>query len=438
MKRIKRSNPSAVIACMLGALWATTAGATGGPVEPNAWDEMVEREPLDVLEAFSQAERRALNAMSPEEANRLVDGLGTAGLVRGDDRQRLPASLSWRFVPLDPCRIADTRRANGAFFDGEIRTFVVRGEGTDYSPQGGTALGCGIPGLTEGGVSLSNVARAVLVNLKVIDPTGVGGLKAWSSSDPQPLPIADDYRNLERPLRFNKLMVVPMCDEAGIDPCLFGDIKAKLTRSAHLAIDVYGYFLPAIDDLVVGSGLVGGGAAGVVELGVDFAGSGVAPTVAHSDHTHSELVPTGAIVMWSGALDAIPDGWTLCDGSDGTPDLRDRFVLGAGVGEEPGSSGGAHSITLTEEQLASHTHPITIASAGQHSHTFARPASVFHPLLGLAFAIADVIWSPHATDHPQTSASGAHVHAASAGSIGNSAPIDNRPAFFELAFIMKL
>ena len=39
-------------------------------------------------------------------------------------------------------------------------------------------------------------------------------------------------------------------------------------------------------------------------------------------------VPSGAILMWSGSSDLIPDGWLLCDGTNGTPDLRNRFVVG--------------------------------------------------------------------------------------------------------------
>merc|ERR1719362_2207293 len=42
------------------------------------------------------------------------------------------------------------------------------------------------------------------------------------------------------------------------------------------------------------------------------------------------LVPTGTIVMWSGSIQNIPNGWKLCDGSNNTPDLRDRFILGGG------------------------------------------------------------------------------------------------------------
>lgn len=55
-------------------------------------------------------------------------------------------------------------------------------------------------------------------------------------------------------------------------------------------------------------------------------------------------VPKGTIVIWSGSVDDIPSGWALCDGANGTPDLRDRFVLGAGKETEPGLTGGKRNL----------------------------------------------------------------------------------------------
>lgn len=51
--------------------------------------------------------------------------------------------------------------------------------------------------------------------------------------------------------------------------------------------------------------------------------------------------PSGLIVMWSGLLSAIPSGWLLCDGDNGTPDLRSKFIKGSAPGVEPGVTGGA-------------------------------------------------------------------------------------------------
>lgn len=66
------------------------------------------------------------------------------------------------------------------------------------------------------------------------------------------------------------------------------------------------------------------------------------------------LVPSGTIVMYGRAQ--IPDGWTICDGSNGTPDLRNRFVVGAGSAYGLGATGGADTVALTTDQMPSHYH----------------------------------------------------------------------------------
>jgi len=52
-------------------------------------------------------------------------------------------------------------------------------------------------------------------------------------------------------------------------------------------------------------------------------------------------IPRGVIVMWSGTIATIPSGWALCDGTNSTPDLRDKFIYGASAGENPGATGGS-------------------------------------------------------------------------------------------------
>lgn len=76
-------------------------------------------------------------------------------------------------------------------------------------------------------------------------------------------------------------------------------------------------------------------------------------------------VPSGAIFIWSGSVAAIPSGYVLCNGSNNTPDLRNRFVVGAGTGSNYTleDTGGANTITLATGNLPSHSH-----STGNHSH----------------------------------------------------------------------
>lgn len=68
------------------------------------------------------------------------------------------------------------------------------------------------------------------------------------------------------------------------------------------------------------------------------------------------------IIMFSGAVADIPSGWYLCNGSNSTPDLRGKFVLGAGGSYNPGDTGGAATHTLTVDEIPSHTHSISGSS----------------------------------------------------------------------------
>ena len=68
-------------------------------------------------------------------------------------------------------------------------------------------------------------------------------------------------------------------------------------------------------------------------------------------------VPVGGIIMWSGATNNIPSGWALCDGNNGTPNLQDKFIVGAGSSYAVAATGGSADATLVSH---SHTTNSTI------------------------------------------------------------------------------
>ena len=160
-------------------------------------------------------------------------------------------------------------------------------------------------------------------------------------------------------------------------------------------------------------------------------------------------VPKGGIIMWSGTISQIPKGWGLCDGTSGKPDLRERFIVGAG-GDNTGVTGGSYTvntsggnsnkdITLTVAQMPSHSHTGYTTGNGQHTHTFTdkyvddwNKDGVFAGQSGSYMSKVE----QRTTSSTTTSGTGDHTHTIPAEGGGSS--FDNRPPFYALAFIIKL
>ena len=71
------------------------------------------------------------------------------------------------------------------------------------------------------------------------------------------------------------------------------------------------------------------------------------------------IIASGMIMLWSGSADNIPDGWVLCDGNNGMPDLTDRFVIGAGKNYSVNNTGGEAEHILTTDELPAHSHTLS-------------------------------------------------------------------------------
>ena len=88
---------------------------------------------------------------------------------------------------------------------------------------------------------------------------------------------------------------------------------------------------------------------------------------------------SGMIILWSGSTGNIPTGFVLCNGSNGTPNLTDRFVVGAGSAYGVGATGGTSSVTLSTSNLPSHNHSFSATTSNvnlSHNHGY---QSANHP-----------------------------------------------------------
>jgi hypothetical protein len=134
-------------------------------------------------------------------------------------------------------------------------------------------------------------------------------------------------------------------------------------------------------------------------------------------------IPAGGIFLWSGSIGSIPAGYVLCNGSNGTPDLRDRFVVGAGSTYAVNATGGS-----ADAVVVSHTHAATVTDPG-HNHTYTDyPSAIVRAGGGGGTPFTAT------TTNTSTAVTGITVSNATAGVSGTNA---NLPPYYALCYIMK-
>ena len=169
-----------------------------------------------------------------------------------------------------------------------------------------------------------------------------------------------------------------------------------------------------------------------------------AGTLADARLSNSSLFVTGMIMMYTGST--APSGWAICNGQNGTPDLRNRFIVGAGNSYNVGVTGGFDSVSLSESQIPSHTH--SFSGSSSHSHGINDPGHT-HTMnfnqgniisSGGAFGLKD----SGTANRINTNTTGISVNSQSVtisgntGGTGGGQAHENRPPYYALMFIMKL
>lgn len=176
-------------------------------------------------------------------------------------------------------------------------------------------------------------------------------------------------------------------------------------------------------------------------------------------------VPVGGIIMWSGALNTIPAGWALCNGANGTPNLQERFILGAHPARLPGDAGGAFSQTVATAAAGTHSHggataghaitegqmPFHAHGVNDPGHTHGWPFGNWRQFNGVnqdgsfpAGPTASLTNDPVAVAGTGISIAGAggnqaHAHGIFAdGNHAHTVTVPTVPPYYALAFIMKL
>lgn len=139
-------------------------------------------------------------------------------------------------------------------------------------------------------------------------------------------------------------------------------------------------------------------------------------------------LPTGIISMWKGSVATIPTGWYLCDGTNGTPDLRDKFIVGAGSTYAVAATGGSKDAIVVSH---THTATSTVTDPG-HNHSL-RVTRLGPGGSGGGGANVDFPTDSYLTS---TSTTGVTV-ATSIASAGSSGTNANLPPYYALAYIMK-
>ena len=168
---------------------------------------------------------------------------------------------------------------------------------------------------------------------------------------------------------------------------------------------------------LAGTLAIANGGTGLASVGT----AGNVLTSTGSAWTSSPSFVSGMIMLWSGSIVSIPTGWLICDGTNSTPDLRDRFVVGAGTTYAVNATGGSANAVVP-----SHTHTATDSG---HTHTYTIKSGTLQPQANGQ--------NQNNQFYDASSTTGTGVANITVSTTGVSPTNANLPPYLALAYIMK-
>jgi len=197
----------------------------------------------------------------------------------------------------------------------------------------------------------------------------------------------------------------------------------SLTLGTDLAVTEGG---TGVSTLTANAVVLGNGTSSVQTVAPGTSGNVLTSDGSTWASTALDTFSAGMIMLWSGSTGSIPSGWVLCDGTNSTPDLRDRFVVGAGSTYAVDATGGSADATLVSHN---HTATSTVTDPG-HNHSVPNSGSQNNSFDSGTTVGNDV------TGTSGSATTGITV-STSISTEGSSATNANLPPYYALAYIMK-
>jgi microcystin-dependent protein len=290
------------------------------------------------------------------------------------------------------------------------------------------------------GLSMAeNLANVAVANVQSALGSQINDLQTVVNSD-----IQANISDLRETIRDYNLVA------SGLINSQQGQINSLISRANHVLADVANF-------LEIYGGPISATNVRVSQQPWPPAVAGSYDTNAVNTTYVNSVLPFGIIVMWGGPIGNIPAGWQLCNGTNGTPDLRNRFVIGAGNSYGVGATGGATSVALSNGNLPAHSHSASSTFIGNalpthnhsavdsgHSHSYNYQTNDF-PQSGSS----TYCWSGHQTVQTGVGYAQVTIGQTSAGTpsgsvttsianAGSSTAFSTMPPYYALCYIQKM